>query len=59
MILDEENKFCKFNMFHIYASKEYLNVCNKTNKCTCTVMLMIRREIERSWLLIICDKNNL
>jgi len=43
-------------MFHIYASKEYLNVCNKTNKCTCTLIIMIRRAIERSWFLIICDK---
>ena len=56
MVLDEENKFYKLNMFHIYALKEYLNLCNRTNKCTCTVM-MIRKAIERSWLLIICDKH--
>jgi len=56
MILEEENKCCKLNIFHIYALKEYLNLCNKTNKYTCTVM-MIRKAIKRSWLLIICDKN--
>jgi len=22
-------------MFHIHALKEYLNICNKTNQCTC------------------------
>jgi len=55
MILEEENKFCKLNMFHIYALKEYLNFGNKPNKFTCTVMT-IRKAIERSWLLIICDK---
>jgi hypothetical protein len=55
MILEEENKFCKLIMFHIYALKEYLSLCNKPNKFTCTVM-MIRKAIERSWLLKICDK---
>jgi len=25
----------EINMCHIRAVKEYLNLCNKTNKCTC------------------------
>lgn len=56
MILDKESKFYKLHTFHIYALKEYLNLSNRTNRCTCTVM-MIRKAIERSCLLIICDKN--
>ena len=27
-------------MFHVRKLKEYLNMCNKTNKCTCTLQVL-------------------
>jgi len=44
----------ELNMFHIRALKEYLNFCNKTNKCTCRKHVLLRIINYTNLLIYIC-----